>query len=764
MRLTLRTLLAWLDTVLPPEEQRSLGQKVVASPVAPQLISRIREVVERGALSAPRPDGRGLADDPNSVAEYLDNTLAPDRLEAFERICIESDMHLAEVSACHGLLAEISREPDAVAPLDDAGRRRLLQAVGHHVTASPGEREPGTALGGGRGLPKTIAAASAGAGRAAAPQPRGKATLGAWLSALTALVLLVALGGFFVWSLGRGRGRATPAKPAADVAASAKPEPIAEPEPAVATDAVATDAVAAPPPQPDEQPAAPAVPAVAEKAAPPSAPPSAPPIPVAKPGGPVSAVPPAPAPRPAEPVVPPAPVQQRVPQGDALAIAAAPAVPPVNAPPRDETPRNEAEKKPTATATPEGAAAPAGAFVSGKPLLFHRLPNAPAVHGQTGWGGLATDAPLAEREDLLAPPGCRPEITVEGRTVRLEPNTRVTLGRDADGTPRLEVVFGRVTVRSTEADARLGINAGGLTGVIKEGLREPVGVEVRLERAAGADPAATATRTHAALTTTTAGLAWQQTERDGSPASQPLQGIETEGLLESRSHLVWDSSDPGFVAVQPVRRDDWIAAAPRADWLEQSAAAAVAAKVATVQPLEKGLRELAADKRVENRMAAAATLALLGEYDELVDLLCADADPRKLQDGQWTRLEALTVPLALARGANAAAKLTRALEDRGGPELVALACGFSDGDLAAGADGRLVEALDAESLVVRRYAIKNLTEIVEPAEADRSRYRPDRPKDLRDDGVDWWRRAREQGRVRRPGAADPAAAGEGATR
>ena len=138
MRLTLRTLLAWLDTVLPPDEQKNLGEKVATSPVAPQLIARIRDVVERPVLAAPRPEGRGLADDANSVAEYLDNTLPVERLEAFERVCIESDVHLAEVAACHGILAEIAREPLAVGTIDTASRRRLLTAIRHQVQAPNG--------------------------------------------------------------------------------------------------------------------------------------------------------------------------------------------------------------------------------------------------------------------------------------------------------------------------------------------------------------------------------------------------------------------------------------------------------------------------------------------------------------------------------------------------------------------------------------------------------------------------------------------------
>jgi hypothetical protein len=129
MRLTVRTLLAWIDGVLAPEDQQDLGEKVAASGVAPQLVERTKAVVEHAALAAASPEGRGLADDPNTAAEFLDNVLANDRLEAFERVCIESDIHLAEVAACHRLLAEIARDPHVVAVPGSRERKRLLDAV-----------------------------------------------------------------------------------------------------------------------------------------------------------------------------------------------------------------------------------------------------------------------------------------------------------------------------------------------------------------------------------------------------------------------------------------------------------------------------------------------------------------------------------------------------------------------------------------------------------------------------------------------------------
>ena len=107
MRLTVRTLLAWIDGLLGPEDQALLGEKVEASGVAPALVERVRDVIARPSLSAPATAGRGLADDPNTAAEFLDNTLAADRLEAFERVCVESDIHLADVAACHQLLLSL---------------------------------------------------------------------------------------------------------------------------------------------------------------------------------------------------------------------------------------------------------------------------------------------------------------------------------------------------------------------------------------------------------------------------------------------------------------------------------------------------------------------------------------------------------------------------------------------------------------------------------------------------------------------------------
>jgi hypothetical protein len=170
---------------------------------------------------------------------------------------------------------------------------------------------------------------------------------------------------------------------------------------------------------------------------------------------------------------------------------------------------------------------------------------------------------------------------------------------------------------------------------------------------------------------------------------------------------------------------------------------------------------MAAGRRVEDRSAAIATLALLGEYDELVQALCAEKEPGVLSGGQWNELASRTIPLALARGATAATKLAEAFTAHApqgtADTLMRLARGSSDDDLAAGAAKELVDLLESPYLVVRRYAIKNLLEITGADGNARIAYRAERSPDLRKEGVDWWRRQLDQGGIRRrPGVATPA--------
>ncbi len=116
MRLTLRTLLAYLDQVLDEQTAAEIAEKIRQSEVASEILQRIEDVLRRPKLGAPELSGRGMQVDPNTVAEYLDNVLSKEQVADFEKSCLESNTLLAEVASCHRVLANILDEPVEVPP------------------------------------------------------------------------------------------------------------------------------------------------------------------------------------------------------------------------------------------------------------------------------------------------------------------------------------------------------------------------------------------------------------------------------------------------------------------------------------------------------------------------------------------------------------------------------------------------------------------------------------------------------------------------
>lgn len=116
MRLTLRTLLAYLDDTLEPAEAKLVGQKVAEREAARELIERIKQVMRLRRLTAPPATGSGKAADSNTVAEYLDNILPAEQVTEVEQMLLGSDVHLAEVAACHQILTLFLGQPAQVPP------------------------------------------------------------------------------------------------------------------------------------------------------------------------------------------------------------------------------------------------------------------------------------------------------------------------------------------------------------------------------------------------------------------------------------------------------------------------------------------------------------------------------------------------------------------------------------------------------------------------------------------------------------------------
>jgi hypothetical protein len=128
MRLTLRTVLAYLEDALPPEDARRIGRMIGRSPAARRIVARIRKVVRRRRLIAVKPDSdskKGM--DANDMSEYLDNVLPEDKLERVERRCLKHDALLAEAAACHQILSRVLGEAP---PVNEDARLRAYSAVG----------------------------------------------------------------------------------------------------------------------------------------------------------------------------------------------------------------------------------------------------------------------------------------------------------------------------------------------------------------------------------------------------------------------------------------------------------------------------------------------------------------------------------------------------------------------------------------------------------------------------------------------------------
>ncbi len=124
MRLTLRTLLAYLDRTLDKESSETLHGKVMESSFASQLIKRIKVTLSSPTLGAASPVAAGPVDEANVMSEYLDSTLPNEQVAEIERACLESDPLLAEAAGCHQILTLVLGKPAEVSP---ALRNRIYE-------------------------------------------------------------------------------------------------------------------------------------------------------------------------------------------------------------------------------------------------------------------------------------------------------------------------------------------------------------------------------------------------------------------------------------------------------------------------------------------------------------------------------------------------------------------------------------------------------------------------------------------------------------
>jgi hypothetical protein len=774
MRLTLRTLLAYLDDILDPEDAREIAQKIEESEFASNLMHRTRDVIRRLRLAAPGLGERGQGFDPNTVAEYLDNTLPSDRVADFEKVCLESDVQLAEVASCHQILTMVLGEPAEVA---SASRERMydLPALLAAKTVESSEAAAATAPPAAGDAAASVPVTPGGDGVKQSrpkptipdylrePAPQRRRLLPGLATALLLVVIVVlglAAGGLFEpgsWLATRlGMSRGTPAAgPMADataksggkseVAAPAK-APAPKPEVAATRSDTPEPLAAKPAPVAAEVKAKPAV--VAETTPPAAAKPVLPIAPA--PAAPVAPTPasgaqkPAPAPVVEMPAakadMQPAPAAA-TPGPEKLAPTAEPARLPTVPMADAKTPVNPLRIPGTEKAQPTPAP-DAGAPKTSPSESAEAAPLPPERLGRLAldrqvlvqydrasgiWTRMGAEAALTSAHPILSLPPYQPILVLTGVTVQLMGGTQLELlPTNPQGIPGLRIRYGRVVVRAVgEAKARLRLEVGPRVGTITlKNAESSLGIALSQTRVPGADPEKAPGSLVADLYALNGDFAWE--EGDGKA---PV-------VLAAPAVLRVDSGSPreaGVVTDPP----KW-AGGEEISWLDRSASSLMELEIKPNRPVSLSLRELTNHRRAEVASLAARGLGFLDEFDPMVAALNAP-EQRATWDDFMRALQQ-----AVARGPDCAAKVRQAFEQRYpnfADKLYRMLWGYTPQDLEGGHGATLVGYLDHEQLVFRVMAFYNLEKLT----GLKFNYRPQDPTLKRQSAVSRWRERLQSG-------------------
>ncbi len=694
MRLTLRTLLAYLDEILEPDDTQDIAKKIEESEFATQLVHRTRDCMRRLRLAVPPVLGRGLAADPNTVAEYLDNTLSSERVAEFEKICLESDVHLAEVAACHQILTLVLGGAVDI-PVE---MRQRIYALASYVDAPPVQGDALRAP----AVPPPMQPAIRRA-RPEVPEYLRERRWRYWPLAATVLVAaLLTFGALVAFNPGQLRERILAlgqSQAALDEAAEPTDNVAAEPEGAASAEATpekgesgtgsdaAPEGAAASPELPGRELVSPVEAGAEDGDAPPA------PEPVEMPAGRGDEKPARPGdeepakPEDDKPAGKPVPADKpETPQGD---DAGKPAAPPVPEPPGPSV----AAEEPTADAPAKTDEEGFGRYTSKHEVLLR-------LDSQSGnWKRLAPMAALAKGDRLLSLPAFRPTIMLSSN-ISLQPEGAALIelvGWTDQGVPIVQVFFGRfllmtvgkagnaMQVAFDEAEAQL-------TFVDSEST---LALEARRVLPPGKDPGAEAAPLAVELYVTSGLVRVRQ------------DNISTELQAPARRPLL--GSADAFGAEFP----KWPTSADPPNDVERLAATTIEPLlVVDDRPIGLKLKELATNRRREVRALAIRSACYLDDFESCVAAL---NDPQ--EKALWTGPDAGCIQelrTGVARGPETAARVRATLDKQRGTDAGALyrmLWGYSTDDLKNGADRDLVEGLENDSLDYRVLAFWNLQNV-----------------------------------------------------
>lgn len=733
MRLTLRTMLAYVNDLLEPADAEEVGKRIAESEFANGLMHRMRDVTRRLRLGAPRLHGRGMGHDPNTVAEYLDHELPSDRVADFEKVCLESDMHLAEVASCHQILALVLGEP---AEIESASRQRMY-ALPQQAEASahaPPVAKPAKASRDGKDrasrrkkkrrkvkVPEYL--------REPAAEPQ---TPRRWGGLLTAAVVLVAagIGLTMYWpqiaqhlpsiepdnasetqvasnpsSDGQNRSNdqnvpneeqhnadrqtAPPDNQAAGDSAAGNPAATQQ-----SANAKNNQAEQAPTASPQEdEPDQVSRPAMKEASPAPddatqtedaAARPQANTGTLPKRSQSETRRPAAGRSQQSEPATDDVPARERI----------AP-------PPRSDNKSADVES-PRAKAAGEGI----GRLVSESDVLLREAGDE--------WQRVPIRGTVYTTERLIALPTYRPSIAMSnGITLQLLGGAMVSLGAPSDGGgAQIQLSSGRILLlTAAKPDTSIRLQAGDYQGTIEFGEGESaLAVEVRHLLPEGADPEQEPAPTAVELYLSSGEVTWVgRPGRSEKLSGRSHRALGGDGGGQSSEEL------PAWIESGQLNPNERRAAGEVADYLPPD------------KPVMATLEELAQHRRLENSLLAVRSLALIDDFEPIVPLL---NDPKYRTVWTW-QIESLRT--ALARGPRTAKAVREAFQRaRGkeeGGELYRMLWGYSEQQLRDGAAAQLIDWLGApdEQLDFRVLSFWNLRHITgmglyyQPADPEKQR-------------------------------------------
>lgn len=730
MRLTLRYLLAYLHGLdLSPEDAQEVERRIQESDRARKLVHRIRDVVRRLRLGAPSVMDRGQWLDPNTVAEYLDHRLPDAQVPDFEKVCLESDVQLAEVASCHEILSRVLREPAEVDPVSRQRMYHLAEALSQ--PAIPAATEPAGHAKPSDGTAAPVEVGVGPAGRWRVPEylrrgtgrPWWRTLAGLGLAAAILLVVLVLLGQIQPRELARrwfGSGAATPSvrekSPEGELAPlpvvpSAAPED--EPKPSETKPDLGRSSEPGP-----SKPAPKAVPPAAEAGKLPAAE-QAPPgeaqatDEVARSAQPAKLLSPAGTEKAAGKPELPGPPESK-PAGHEAGLAHPPRV----LEPQPRLPASDAVL-PEAPGPLAKAVVPAervGVLTTAGEVLLRQ--NA----ATRSWLRVAEQGQVTSQDRVVSLPLSRPVVQMPAANVELRCVDAAMLRflpSATVGVPGFEIAFGRLVLRPLgQGPSRVHLEVGQQRGMLTFGDADStLAIDVARVPNPGLDPETQPGTVQADFYITSGKVLW---EEQGAGRPVPL-AAPIRATLEGKAL--------DTVALQQFPR--WVYESAL-DVLQQQVATVMERSITLDRPAALSLRELAEHRRREIRRAALESLAILDDFGPLLEAL-NNPDERSQWDEYVDVLRA-----AVARGPHSAAAARSLLEDLYGDQGTALyeMLWKYQADTRTPADARtLVQYLDHEVLVFRVLAFWNLRTIT----GLQFRYRPEDPAQKRQPAIARWR-------------------------